>query len=106
MQENLQPDTQKVLEDGEELKNLVEGRGWGIAKERFNNLMLDIGNIFDIKGADPQAITIQIAARQIAIETLTGWIRDIEGSVSQYKSNAEMMRKVQEARPYLYRIEK
>lgn len=89
MVKKLDKETKAVLDEGSELQSLVASDGWKIARARLRDNVLSIGNIMAITGDDPTKIMAQLAARQIAVETILNWVNDIEGSAAQFKSHAE-----------------
>ena len=100
----LDKDTQKVFAEGQEIVDMVKSPGWGQAKHFLIESALSIGNIMTIKGDDPSKVMIQLAARQMAVETLFNWIRDIEGTAAQHLSNSEEFLKLQREE-YVMRFE-
>ena len=82
-------ETQKILQEGEELYQLVRGEGWAAAKRKLVDRLRDAGSIFSITETDPQAAFQKLAAQQIAVELVMGWLEDVEGSAADWKNNQE-----------------
>jgi len=95
--------TRKILKDGDHLEDLVKHPGWDIAKRKLTEKILSVGNIMTISKSD--SALEELAARQIAIETIFGWLNDIEGTVTQHKSHREQF-SVLQREDYLIRLEK
>ena len=81
--------TIKTLNDGDELQAMVASPGWLIAKQRFTELVVQLGDIFSLKDETPDAVFRQLAARQIAIELIMSWMKEIEGRSKQHQTNSE-----------------
>ena len=75
---------------------MVESDGWGIAKRMLQGMILDLGDIFQIKTTDAKQVVAEIGSRQMAIETIMSWIKEIEGNVESHKSNRETFRNIRE----------
>lgn len=92
--EKLTVETQHVLSEGEHLANLVKSDGWAVARRKLLERIIAIGDIFQL--TDKENLKEELGARQIAIEILRDFLRDVEGSANQYKNNAEFFRQIQE----------
>lgn len=86
--------TTKLLHNGEELKMLVESDGWAIARKKLLDMISEVDSLtnFEREKKTNEEIVSEMGARQIAVEILMNWLRDIEGSVVQYKTNAEALK--------------
>lgn len=82
-------ETHKVLKEGDLLQELVKSDGWKIVQKRFTDMVIELGDVFSIKDAEPEAAFRQLAARQIAIELVMNWMKDIEGRARQHAANSE-----------------
>lgn len=93
---HLDKETQKIFDQGDKLKSLVESSGWAIARDM---LMKKIGqqlNIADIgtQSANPIDVVLIIGIRQETAKTLLSWLHEIEGTVEQHKANIESFAEV------------
>jgi len=87
MKETLDKDTQKVLNEGERLKSLVENTGWELAKAKLTEKILDLQSIKNLSGVTPEEVVSEIKARNTAVDILMEWLKEIEGSAEQYAGN-------------------
>ena len=78
------------------LSDIVAHDGWKIVRRRFTEMTLALGDIFGFREADPAKLLHEIAARQMAIELVMNWIRDVEGSARQHQTNSEAYEKMRE----------
>jgi len=81
-------ETRKILKKGELLSSLVQHEAWPLVKVKFNEMVLSLGDIFSLNELDPQKLQSQLAARQIAIEMVMNWMREIEGITKQHETNS------------------
>jgi hypothetical protein len=97
-EEPLQPDTKKVLTQGEELHNLVRSEGWQMAKRKLLSDVANFTNVLTLetKNRAVNDIIVEMAGRQLAAATVLDWIKDIEGSAEQYKVNTDTLREIRE----------
>ena len=97
------PETQRVLREGQVLADLVKSAAWGLVKRKMNKLLLDLGNILTIdnKTADPVK---ELAARQMAIGIIMELVKEIEGDAAQFSDNSEYMKNFLE-NDFVLRIE-
>lgn len=86
-------DTQKQLTDGEELQRMTESRGWGIARQKLVEMILDLQNIHNLDegNASIDNVVVDIKSRKAAVAIMHAWLKDIEGSVEQHKNNKDLM---------------
>lgn len=90
MNPNIDPQTQKVLKDGEILANLVDSDGWKMAKKRLCDSLLTVMDIMTLEKKDD--IVQEIGARQLAVQLVMNWISEIEGTANQHTSNVELLK--------------
>lgn len=84
-------ETTRQLTDGEELQRMTESKGWGIARQRLVDMILDLQNIHNLDDASIDNVVIDIKSRKAAVAIMHAWLKDIEGSVEQHKSNRDLM---------------
>lgn len=86
-------DTQEVLTDGEELSQMAQSRGWGIARGMLVEKILDLQNIHNVDEASASIdnVVIDIKSRKAAVAVLYAWLKEVEGRVEQHTNNKEMM---------------
>lgn len=87
----LDKDTVAVLSEGEIIKNLVEGDGWKMVKEKLVNKMLDLQSVLNLDPTDANELVIDIKARKTAIEILKEWLAEVEGQLDQYETNKPLI---------------
>jgi hypothetical protein len=88
------PETKKVLKEGETVRALVAHDGWPIVRRKYNEMVMSLGDVFSIKEQDPQKAFLQIAARQIAIELAMNWIAEVEGRARQQEFSEKAFEKI------------
>ena len=86
------PETTKILDEVEELALMVKGRGWGIARRKLIEKIIELGDILALDEKDPQKLMMEIAVNQQAIKVLLEWFKDIEGEAARDKSFKETFR--------------
>ena len=87
MIDKLDPETAEVHRQAEEVYNFTESEGWQIARDNLYSRMNDVVSIMGIEKKDIESI----ASRQIAIEIITGWFKDIDSEVANYKSQTSQL---------------
>lgn len=108
--EKLDPVSQEVVHRGSEVSNLVNSEGWQIVRDMLYRDMNDVASVFQLEkvGDSPdeqRKLIMELGARQIAIELITGWFKEIDGEVANYKENLELMKqeKAESDEPIIYR---
>ena len=92
MIDKLDPETAEVHRQAEEVYNFTQSEGWQIARDKLYSRMNDVASILGIEKADIESI----ASRQIAIEIITGWFKDIDSEVANYKHQTPQLVKKSE----------
>ena len=87
MIDKLDPETAEVHRQAEEVYNFTESEGWQIARAKLYSRMNDVVSILGIEKTDIESI----ASRQIAIEIIMGWFKDIDGEVASYKNQPSQL---------------
>lgn len=76
------PETKAILSEQAELKSMVLGTGWGIARGKLTERVMDLQNAFNIEEATPEKMFLDLQSRKMASMVLLDWLRDIEGSAA------------------------
>lgn len=86
-------ETSKQLTDGEELQRMTESKGWGLARAKLVDLIIDLQNIHNLDegGASIDNVVVDIKSRKAAVAILHAWLKDVEGTVEQHKNNKDLM---------------
>lgn len=83
------PEEKKLLSDAEEVANMLQSRGWGYVREKLDARILDLQNIHNIDMTKVDTLSVQLAARVLAVEQIVGWLKaDVYGFVEQQVGNA------------------
>lgn len=84
---DIDKDTLNVLSEGETLKFLTEHSGWGIARRKLMDKIIDLQSIKNIRASSPEEVVADIKARNAAVDILMEWLKEIEGAADQYAAN-------------------
>lgn len=88
-------ETKIVTEEGQAFLDLIQSKGWGLAKETIiTPFLLDMQSVNNIKHGTTTDIAREVYARQIAVEYVVNMLKDIEGRGEQHKNNAELTKEV------------
>lgn len=81
-------ETQEILTDADHVKALLDSKGWGVIKPKFDTRVLDMQNIANLDMTKPETITIQLQARIMAAKEMADWyLKDVVGFVEQQETN-------------------
>lgn len=80
-------DTQKVLTEGEQIRNLTREGGWGLAKQRLTNKLLDLQSINNIDTTKTDDVILDIKVRKNVVAIVLEWVKEIEGIAAQHDGN-------------------
>lgn len=83
--------TQAALQDGEELTNMANSRGWAIARGILTAKILDLQNISNIDETSIENVVIDIKARKASALILFEFLNAVEGRVEQHANNKNML---------------
>ncbi len=89
MQKKLDKETEKIFTKGEHLKAMTESAGWAIAKEMLLRRVAGELNVANIGELNPQTIVTILGIKQETAKALIAWLKEIEGTVEQHKSNVD-----------------
>lgn len=100
--EKIDKKTQKLLDDGRELKNLVESSGWQTAKKELLKKLAVLDSITSLPSMKSEDRLLEMSIREGVISVILEWIRDIEGSVEQHKQNTKALSEIREEQTIFY----
>lgn len=81
-------ETNAVLSDADEVELMIHSKGWEYAKSKIDARILDLQNINNLDDEKPETLSIQLAARKMAVDFMYGWLKeDIYGFVEQARAN-------------------
>lgn len=80
-------ETTETLQQGRNLEDMIKSDGWGVAYAKLEQLLNDAGSIFGLEAKDEKSMFTEVAARQMAINIVNAWIKDILGTVEQYRAH-------------------
>lgn len=84
--EGLDPETEKALHEGTELKNMVESDGWAIAKGMLVHKLAVLDSVSSLPLAGElsfEEIGKQASYRAHVVSVITEWLNEIEGRLDQ-----------------------
>lgn len=85
-------DTKSELTEGEEISNMLKGRGWGIVKAAFDAKILDLQMIGNVTGATSDEKIKNLEARAMAVAMMWEWMKmDVYGRAEQHENNMKLM---------------
>lgn len=85
-------ETNQILSDADHVKSMINSDGWRIVHEKLVQKVMDLQNIYNLDMTDVSTINIQLAARKMAVETITNWLKtDVTGFVEQQESNNQQL---------------
>ena len=81
---DLTPEEQKISRDEQELNNLINSDGWAIVRRKLEERMDDVASIFSLDTKEKVSHE-EVGGRQIALELIMGWFKDIDSEIAGYK---------------------
>jgi hypothetical protein len=83
---------EKQISDAQEVKAMLESRGWSYVKAKFDEMILDLQNINNIDTTDVANMQIEIRARVLAFKLLYDFLKqDVYGFVEQQEVAQEKL---------------
>lgn len=74
------------------VESMLGSNGWKYAYEKFTQRILDLQNINNLDLTKPETLSIQLAARKMAVDEMWAWMKgDVMGFVEQQKVAAEKL---------------
>lgn len=88
-------ETNKILTEADHVKSMLNSDGWKSVYGKLQVRLLDLQNIHNLDMTKPETLPIQLASRQMAVQTIWEWLKaDVIGFVEQQESNnAKMVEK-------------
>lgn len=81
-------ETKEILSEADHVKNMISSDGWNIVKVKLDAKILDLQNISNIDMAKPETLSIQLAARTLAVALIWEWLKDdVYGFIEQQEAN-------------------
>ena len=76
--------TQKILSDNQDLKELVDSKGWLVAKKKLYDYIFALESLSNIDlTKTPEEIAKEVIIKFTIKDILLKWVADVEGSVEQ-----------------------
>lgn len=92
----LDQETGKILDRGTKLKEFVKSEAWTDIKSELTNKLIGLADLTTLEEKEPVEMLQEIKVRKLAINLVMGWVREVEGLVSQHDANAEAFRLIKE----------
>lgn len=92
----LDKETSEILQKGAKLKEFTKSDAWGDIKGQLTSKLVELADITTLSEADPMAMLQEIKVRKLAINLVMGWVREVEGQVSQHEANESAFRIIKE----------
>ena len=87
-------ETSQVINEGEKVQSFVESEDWQKIKKELVARLIDTDSVGNIEAKDPQQVVIEMSAKQMAIDIVLGWVREIEGQAEQSREqNQEFLKR-------------
>lgn len=84
----LDPESNELLSEGDEVRATLQSRGWAVIKQTLDDRILDLQNIENIEGDTTDALMLDLKSRRAASRILFDWLRnDVYGFVAQQEAN-------------------
>jgi len=83
------PETNKILNDQDKLRELVGHEGWQVARRLMADKILDLQDAFKLEDRTATVMLQDLRARKKAAMILWDWLKEIEGSATQSIDNKQ-----------------
>ena len=81
-------ETKQILTEADHVKSLLDSEGWKSVYGKLQTRIMDLQNINNLDLSKPDTLTIQLAARKMAVDEIFGWLKqDVFGFVEQQENN-------------------
>lgn len=88
----------EIITEADHIASLLNSDGWKSVYGKLTNRILDLQNIANLDMTKPETLSIQLAARTMAVEHIMAWLKaDVFGFVEAAKVNAEQPIQKEEA---------
>ena len=84
-------DKQKIITDGEAIRETIKSNGWGLIRRKLTDKIMDLQSVMNIEAKTPEEAVNDIRARKSSIEILVSWLKDVEGDLEQYEDNKNLL---------------
>jgi len=92
----LDKETGVILNKGMKLREFTKSEAWGDIKGQLTEKLVALADITTLSEADPMVMLQEIKVRKLAINLVMGWVREIEGQVSQHEANETAFQAIKE----------
>lgn len=80
------------MNEAEELELMCQGTGWAIARRMFMEKLAELGDIMSFnEEVDGNKLAIELAAKQLAINSMIAWLKSIDTQISNQRAYREAM---------------
>lgn len=81
-----------LLTDSEEVRKMLETRGWAIVKAKYDQQILDLQNITNIDTSTPDNLMADLKARKMASDILFNFLKlNVYGTVEQQDASRSLV---------------
>lgn len=87
MTEKVDYETQKILNEQNSIRALVENEGWKYAREILSKKILDLQNAFNMDDSNAADLLVDLRSRKLATTILFDFLRELEGTAAQAVDN-------------------
>ena len=91
------PETVKILTEGEEMALMTRSTGWAIASQKIADKIMDLQMIGNVEGATNEEKVINMEARKLAVNVLVEFLTEIRSGVLNHEANKNALRDAQES---------
>ena len=85
-------ETSEIRHKADLLFDLTQHEGWGIAREKLIESITDLQNAFNIETESADKMLINLQARKMSASILYDWLKQIEGTAQQSKTEFASVR--------------
>ena len=78
------------------LKEFTKSEAWGSIKSQLTDKLVSLADITTLLDTDPLVLLQEIKVRKLAINLVIGWVREVEGQVSQHEANESAFQAIKE----------
>jgi hypothetical protein len=100
---DLDKETREELTRSGKIRQLVKGEDWAEAKSMLIQSMGDLNSVMNFKQDDPSKLMIELCSRQMAIQLVSGWIAQLEGTADAHDEQVKAMENMKKNDLYIRR---
>lgn len=93
MDNTLDRETAELVRNEKNIEDLCKHEAWPQVKQKFIDKVLDLQSTQNIPLGDPVAMAIEVQSRNMSVDVLMEWMRDIEGSAQKSKDTSFLIKK-------------